>query len=106
MAAVKTEALRSHTNRVRNNRASPERKPSPLKAAAILQTMKANPTSIAKTQTERRSRPDNRGQIVQEVIVLMAVVGIVGVVVAGIAEAAVVVLEVAAIVVLVVVAAI
>jgi hypothetical protein len=81
----------------RNNRASPVRKPSPLKAAVILPTTKANPTSIAKMQTVRRSRQDN-GLIVPGAIVRTVEVGIVGAVAAaGIAEVGAVVLEVAAI---------
>jgi hypothetical protein len=86
--------------------AAKARKPSPSRAAAILLTTKVNPTSIAKTQTVRQLRLDNRGLIVLAAIVRTVVVEIAGVGAAGIAEVGAVVLEVAAIVVLVVVAAI
>jgi hypothetical protein len=70
-----------------------------LKAAVILPTTKASPTSIAKMQTVKLSPQADR--IVQEATVRTAVVEIAGVGAAGIAEVGAVVLEVAAIVVLV-----
>jgi hypothetical protein len=80
--------------------AAKAKKPSPSRAAAILLTTKANPISIAKTQTEKPWRPD-KGLIVPVAIVRTAVVEIAGVGAVGIAEVGAVVLEVAAIVVLV-----
>src|SRR5215831_11734867 len=59
---------------ISRNHAAKARKPSPLKAAVILPTTKANQTSIAKMQTVKQSPQADR--IVQEATVRMAVVEI------------------------------
>jgi hypothetical protein len=86
--------------------AAKAKKPSPSRAAVTSLTTRANPISIAKMQTVKQLRLDNRGLIVLAAIVRMVEEGIVGAVAAGIAEAVAVALEAAAIVVLVVAAAI
>lgn len=86
-AAVKVASVISRSH------AAKARKPSPLKAAVILPTTKANQTSIAKTQIVRQL--PQAGRIVpKEAIVRTAVAGIAGIAggvgAAGIAEVAVV----------------
>lgn len=79
-AAVKAASVRSLSH------AAKAKKRLPLKAEAILPTMKAaNPTLTAKMQTVRQSRPD-KGLIVPAAIVRTAVAGIGAVEEEGIAE--------------------
>lgn len=75
--AAKAVSVRLHSH------AAKAKKPSPLKVAATLPMTKANPTSIAKTQTVKRWPQADR--IVQEAIVRTAVVEIAEAVAAGIA---------------------